>query len=1141
VLKYIVGLIFIALTWAAAFVFRGVAPLIWVAIILTVVVTLGLVTVDIVRVLTARRATAALEKGLSDQAGSEGIRPDQQAEIAAMQAEFQKALRSLRSSRLGHKGGDALGALPWYVIVGPPGAGKTTALRSSGLPFPHAKGGRVRGVGGTRNCDWWLTNDAVILDTAGRWATQEDDREEWLAFLDLLHQTRPQKPINGILVAVSLMDLQGEADEIADLSKALRERVDEVMGRLEMVLPVYLLVTKCDLVPGFVEMFGDLRDKERGQIWGFTLPLLSTADERIEMFGEHLDDLWDVIEQKAALRMCDERRVEARFSIFEFPQQLRTLRQALTDLVTDLFAENVYQDAPIMRGVYFTSGTQEGRPIDRMMKSMAEAFGVSARAAAVAVSKPKSYFLRDFFTEVVFPDKDVAIRSTRVLARQRITRLALTVCALVGAAGFLFLPVRSYSTNRDFIHEARRFVDKLAAGRQGREVPPLPSAATLESVETMAKTLETEGDGSVLFPLSAVIQSLRTTIARLVVRPILRADVANVSRLAPAELMDALVLHLLLTEPKQPDEPTPRTARWAEAAKRAGHGAAARWESLTGPMVASRAPRVVESLVRFYTVGIQDPADLIDRDRKFVSAARATLIGAGDDPLAELINDPAMPRDLKLVDVLGGAVVFFQVEEGQKRPGTAVRGAFTPAGYRVVKQRLEQLQRAQDVEEDAWILGKERKTKDAKAIARIKADYFVQYLGAWRAFLLTLAVREPVSLEQARVLCKRLTLEKPFDAIWRNLGENLTLKDESLSGKALGMLKGAADKAGAPAGSSDMLENQDPGPKQVAAEFDALLRFGSVKPSGLDQYNQILGEIASAMGDQGTPEPKAFQAVLRTQRAALSGLIARYNDRGWEQGLLERILMPPLRGVEVSIVGASSELANRKWCETVVVAYDELLAGKFPFAANKATAEARLADVEKFFQPATGVLWQYFTESLQAEIERVGSIFRVKEGASVRYKDDFLKFWSRAQDMSSRLFAKDPSKLGMPVEIHIHPSAQYSKIVLDSGSAKVVGLNAAERWDEILWPSRRALIRLYVRSDEVESLGPREDSDWALFHLLVQGASASRNGDVLSLSFAPTLGQGKVQIDFKPDVLREMFAHFVLPRSITPGSAACHR
>lgn len=1143
-LKYIVGLIFLALTWAAALVFRGVTPLFWVAVGVTGVAVLGLVAFDLLRMRAARLASLALESGLGGQAG--GIRPDQQAEIAAMQAEFHKALHSLKSSRLGHRGGDALNALPWYLIVGPSGAGKTTALRSSGLPFPHAKGGRVRGVGGTRNCDWWLSNDAVILDTAGRWATQDDDREEWLAFLDLLRQTRPKKPVNGILVAVSVTDLQGEADEIAALAKTLRERIDEVMGRLDMVLPVYLLVTKCDLVAGFVEMFGDLRDKERGQIWGFTLPLAATVDERIEMFGAHFDELCEVVEQKAADRVHEERRVDARFSIVEFPRQLATLRQSLTDLVTDLFAENVYQDAPIVRGVYFTSGTQEGRPIDRIMKSMADAFGVPARAAAVAVSKPKSYFLRDLFTEVVFADKDVAIRSTRVLVRQRIRRLALTVFALAAAAGFLFLPIRSYSRGRDFIREARRFADKLAAGRQGREAPPLPSAATLESVEAMARTLSEGGESSVLFPRSAVNQSLHATIERLIVRPILRADVAKVAvsgGLASVELMDALVLHLLLTEPKQPDEPTPRTARWAEAGKRAGQKAAARWESLTGPAAASRAPRVVESLVRFYAAGIQDPADLIDRERKFVSVARSTLIGAGDDPLADLLNDPAMPRDLKLVDLLGGAVIFFQVEEGQKRPATAVRGAFTPAGFRTVRQRLEQLQKAEDAEQDAWILGKERKAKDAKAIARIKTDYFAQYLGAWKAFLLSLAVREPATLEQARALLKKLASDKPFEIIWRNLGENLNLKDASLAGKALGLIKGAADSAKdrSPGGGEDSLENEDPGAKQVAAEFDGLLRFGSVKPTGFDQYNQILLEVAAAMGEQGTPEPKAFQAVLKAQRAALSGLIARYNDQGWERALLERILMPPLRGAETAIVGASAELANRKWCETVVVAYDELLAGRFPFATDKAAGEARLPDVEKFFQPATGILWQYFAGALQTDIERAGSIFRLKEGATVRYKDDFLRFWSRAQDVSSRLFAREPGKLGMPVEVRIRPSAQYSKIVLDTGGKKVVGLNAVERWDEILWPSRRALVRLYVKSDEVEVMGPREDGDWALFHLLGQGGSPSRNGDVLSLSFAPAFGQGKVQIDFKPDTVRDLFARFTLPRSITPGAAACRK
>jgi hypothetical protein len=123
--------------------------------------------------------------------------------------------------------------------------------------------------------------------------------------------------------------------------------------------------------------------------------------------------------------------------------------------------------------------------------------------------------------------------------------------------------------------------------------------------------------------------------------------------------------------------------------------------------------------------------------------------------------------------------------------------------------------------------------------------------------------------------------------------------------------------------------------------------------------------------------------------------------------------------------------------------------------------------------------------------------------------------------------------------VRIRPSPLYSKIVLDTGARKVVGLNALDRWDEILWPSRRALLHLYVKTEEVAALGPVEDSDWALFRWLSQGVS-SRSGDVSSLTFASS-AQGKVQVDVRPEGLRDLFTRFTLPRSITPGASPCRR
>jgi type VI protein secretion system component VasK len=289
------------------------------------------------------------------------------------------------------------------------------------------------------------------------------------------------------------------------------------------------------------------------------------------------------------------------------------------------------------------------------------------------------------------------------------------------------------------------------------------------------------------------------------------------------------------------------------------------------------------------------------------------------------------------------------------------------------------------------------------------------------------------------------------------------------------------------------------------------------------------------------PEGKAFQSAIRTQRTNLSNLIARYDDQGWEQGMLEKILMPPLRGAEVAVVGASADSANRKWCETVVVAFDQLLAGKYPFGSGRTAGEAKVADIEKFFQPGTGTLWQYYNDSLASDIEKVGTLFRLKEGGAVHYREEFLKFLSHAAELTNQIFAKDPSKISMPIGIHIRPSAQYSKIIFDIGTKKITGLNAVDRWDEFVWPVRRSIFRLFVKSDEVETIGPRDEGEWSLFYLVGAGVNPSKNGDYVTVTYTPANGQNKVLVDFKPENIREIFQKFALPRGITAGGGSCRK
>ncbi len=202
------------------------------------------------------------------------------------------------------------------MFIGPPGAGKTTALVNSGLNFPLAEAqGRagIRGVGGTRNCDWWFTDQAVLIDTAGRYTTQDSqaavDSAAWLGFLRLLKTYRRRQPINGVLVSISLSDLAAldEAERIAH-ARAIKQRIRELHDQFAVRFPIYVLFTKADLIAGFVEFFANLGKEEREQVWGMTFPLDDGTEEggAVAHFPAEFDLLLDRLNERVLERMQQE-------------------------------------------------------------------------------------------------------------------------------------------------------------------------------------------------------------------------------------------------------------------------------------------------------------------------------------------------------------------------------------------------------------------------------------------------------------------------------------------------------------------------------------------------------------------------------------------------------------------------------------------------------------------------------------------------------------------------------------------------------------------------------------------------------------------------------------------------------------------
>ncbi len=397
-----------------------------------------------------KKNVAEIEKGMAETGASEG-------DAEVLGERMKDALATLKSAGKGKR--DYLYDLPWYVLIGPPGAGKTTALVNSGLKFPLTRGSNpaaVAGVGGTRYCDWWFAEDAVLIDTAGRYTTQDSDakadQKSWLAFLDLLKKHRPRQPINGVIVAIALNDVMTEtATTIEAHAAAIRARLLEIHKQLKVDFPVYVLFTKADLIAGFREFFGSFSEKARAQVWGATF---QTSDKKLNLVGDvpaEFDALVEQLNDMTTDRLQEEPVPSTRASLFGFPAQVAALKKPIFNFLNHIFEPTRYQANATLRGFYFTSGTQEGTPIDQLIGALSRSFGAREVAASVYSGRGQSYFLKDLIGKLIIGEAAwVSTDRGAVLRARLIKGAALAALALVCAAAS-FAWWGSYVRNKDLI------------------------------------------------------------------------------------------------------------------------------------------------------------------------------------------------------------------------------------------------------------------------------------------------------------------------------------------------------------------------------------------------------------------------------------------------------------------------------------------------------------------------------------------------------------------------------------------------------------------------------------------------------------------------------------------------------------------
>ncbi|WP_372393774.1 type VI secretion system membrane subunit TssM [Xanthomonas sp. NCPPB 3582] len=1045
-------------------------------------------------------------------------------EQARLRARFAEAMAVLRKRR---RNGPGLHVLPWYLLIGAPGSGKSTVLQSSGLDFPlkeHGVNHALEGVGGTRHCDWWFADQAVFIDSAGRYTTQDSDAiadaGAWQGFLDLLRRHRRQ-PLNGVIVTVSAAELLAHDGQTGTPhARAVRHRLDELGDKLRARVPVYLVVTKCDLVSGFAEFFADLDAAARAQVWGLSLPQTHDAGQTdpLTRFPGELERLLQRIDQRVLDRLQRSRDARERAAVLSFPQQLRLLQPALTDFVQTAFGRHGYAGQPWLRGVYLSSGTQQGHPVDRVLSAVARHFGVTAAGLPPAVSAPRSYFLPRLLNEVVFAEAGLAGSQPGSAQRRRLLQLACWAALTATTLGLLFGMAGSYVHNVRLIGEVRATLDAYPAGALPANAGEAAFyAAALQRFDALALARDVAMPPGASIPWSrrfglhqgtalarevqeAYLRDLNAALLPALAQS-LRRELAQ-SGNAPQQLYPLLKGYLMLGDPARRDV--------AHLATLAGTV----WRHLFPEDASVRAGlnRHLRALL-----GPGEGARALALDRQQIEQTRASLRTAelpalvyGGLRLAQPGVDPDQaPRLDRRLGLLGDV---FERRSGQPLsaplPALFTRQAFQAQTGGGIARSVEQFLA------DDWVLGTAPLDPLARSqlVRQVLALYQRDYIAAWDGVLADLALRPVTHTGQASAVAAKLGgPASPLKAVLVLLREHTHGLGSTPPAKA----GEGANAAGAAAAESNAVAEPDAAAEPIERHFEPLNRLldGGPGASALDETlaaltqmsRTLLGAAAGVAADQNDPALLIAAQQAEQLPPPLANWMAVLSGRGRE--LAAGTAGDALRNAQRQAAGRECGL---------------LVSGRFPFVPGSGN-DIPLRDFAELFAPG-GRMDRFAQEALLGKVDASGRAWQWTAGMSAVGANDVLARAQLADEIKQAFFAGGGAQPQVAFTVSIPPQAAISRLQLDVDGQTVEVRDGARISQPMTWPGPRpGLVRVAAWDASGQALPVLEyRGAWAWFRAL-QAGRLRRSGDLdYTASFA--LGATALQVDVQPASLRHPFA-----------------
>lgn len=1041
-------------------------------------------------------------------------------EIKILNERFTSALSTLKKIRMKGRfnSSKAIYELPWYIIIGPPGSGKTTALINSGLEFPLAQQigtGSLQGVGGTRNCDWWFTNDAVMIDTAGRYTTQDShraiDSSAWNGFLKLLKKSRTRRPINGAIIAISVQDIMLQTDEErAWHAKTIRNRIDELSSQLGIRFPVYVMLTKSDLISGFNEFFSDYSHYDRQDVCGITFPVNKAGLADFDWWSTEYDKLTETLFQSVIPKFQKERDTNRRVKIQTFPQEFSNLKRPLEAFLRQTFSSSRYHEAPLLRGIYFSSGTQDGTSIDRLMSAISKDYGIKAENISAIPGHGKSYFIGRLFKELIFSESELVgtnKKAEKLYSWGRkggyATLVTIFISTLVAWTG-------SIASNQALLNDIDGYLNKYDA--ESRRIKTWDSdlrriLPVLNSIQS-AGLIYDQDEHPFLSNLGLFDPTIDDQIDSLYKKNLeylfqprvlkyIETDIQN-SFQQPGILYDALKTYLMLTERDHFNSVD--IQQWFRQS----------WKSAYENKDVVQAE--LNDHLGNYLSGVDYP---VDNDAKLISASRSILhrIPVATRVYERIKSDSELSQLINVGNYLTeSAHSVFKYNNADLNHFT-IPLLFTKNAYKELDFSPESPHLNAIISDD-WVLdnkdaalrslGKSQYYDDSQLEeigTKVKELYLADYAIHWGRSLDSIKIKEFWSLENAVKNLSEISdpVYSPITRVLEVTSANTELTPYipvEIPGAGESSVKGKLTaKAGGFINSAMEGNRVD---KQFR-KLNLLNRENKSLPAPVAGTLLQLNELFSYVNEiliSPDPDEAAFIAAKKRFNTASSDIFRKLQIHA--AGLPEPVSQWVVKLSEQSwsvILASAKRHIQKIWKQTVLSSYNNGIKSKFPVFSD-AKNELGIYEFTEFFKP--GGIYQTFNTQYLSPFVVKGPVWKQKviDGRTIGLNKDILVQLERADKISKMFFTENAELPSFTFETRpVRMQKNISRFVLDMGGEKFVYSHGPKFWKRHSWPGGEEAKRVSIYFEKInnEILTTDFEGAWAWFRLLNQSRITGAN------------------------------------------------